>query len=197
MADLEEGIYVDDLISAVKEAVRLAGVSKATPNGDLRVASIQLVLRTVAARSAGGKLEFRVPVIGMALKAGSKVSRHDTHTVDMTLVPPTLPVKAVRGSERVQDALVDAVRTIRAAMISAAAGDDPWVVSGGTVDIEFAVTRQGTISLGAEGELSDDVRHTLRLRLEPGAAELQPAAMVPPARAPADTRPPLASAADE
>ncbi len=184
MADLDEGMYVDTLISAVKEAVRLAGVSKATPNGDLRVVSIQLVLRTVAAKSAGGKLEFRVPVIGMALKAGSKVSRQDTHTVDMTLVPPTLASKSVRDPERVQDALVDAIRTIRAAMISAAGGDDPWVISGGTVDIEFAVTREGIISLGAEGELTADVRHTLRLRLEPSAGESQPAATVPTARTP-------------
>jgi hypothetical protein len=69
------------------------------------------------------------------------VTKQDTHTVGITLVPPDQPAKLqVRGGE-VEDALVDAITTIRETMASAAASDNPWISSGGTVDISFAVTR--------------------------------------------------------
>jgi hypothetical protein len=49
----------------------------------------------------------------------------------------------------------------------AAAGDDPWVLSASTIDIRFAVTETGTISLGVDGELANEVTQTLRLGLAP------------------------------
>ena len=52
-------------------------------------------------------------------------------------------------------------------MAQAAAGDDPWVLSAGSVDITFGVTKAGSISVGADGELADEVTHPLRLRLAP------------------------------
>ena len=56
-----------------------------------------------------------------------------------------------------------------AAMASAAEGDDPWVLASGVVELEFAVQRNGRISLGAEGELANEVTHTLRLTLLPSS----------------------------
>lgn len=52
-------------------------------------------------------------------------------------------------------------------MASAATGNDSWDLSSGTVDLEFAVTRSGNISLGAEGDLSNEATHTLHLELLP------------------------------
>ena len=52
-------------------------------------------------------------------------------------------------------------------MAHAAAGDDPWDLSEGTVDISFGVTKAGSISVGADGELANEVTNTLRLRLTP------------------------------
>jgi hypothetical protein len=88
----------------------------------------------------------------------------------MTLKPPDQPARKVRGGN-VEDALVDAIVTIRTAMAHASSGDDPWILSTGTVDISFGVTRTGSISLGANGELADEVTHTLRLRLMPVSAD--------------------------
>jgi len=56
-------------------------------------------------------------------------------------------------------------------MAHAAAGDDPWILSTGTVDISFGVTRTGSISLGTNGELADEVTQTLRLRLIPASVD--------------------------
>jgi hypothetical protein len=67
----------------------------------------------------------------------------------------------------VETALVEAISTIRQAMVSAAGGDDPWVLSEGTVDISFAITKTGTISIGADGELASELTNTLRLVLLP------------------------------
>jgi hypothetical protein len=163
-------VPVGTLIAVIKESVRRAGVSSASGARDLRVASVQLILEVVASRTAGGGLSFRVPVIGTEVRVGGKVTKQDTHTIDITLVPPDRPpTRAVRGGD-VEEALVDAVATIRETMASAARGDDPWVLAAGSVDISFAVTKTGTISLGAEGELTNEVTHSLRLGLAPFAA---------------------------
>jgi Trypsin-co-occurring domain 2 len=160
------GVPVETLIDAVKQAVKRAGVSRSSSQGDLRVESVQLVLQAIASKAAGGALDFRIPFIGMKLRAGTKVTGQDTQTIDMTLKPPAQPTRVVR-SGNVEDALVDAIVTIRTAMAQAAAGDDPWFLSDGTVDITFGVTKEGSISLGADGELANEVKQTLRLSLAP------------------------------
>jgi hypothetical protein len=162
----DSGVPVGVLITTVKEAVKRAGLSASSGQGDLRVESVQLVLHALASKTAGGALEFQIPFIGMKLRAGTKVTGHDTHTIDMTLKPSDHPLRGVRGGN-VEETLVDAIVTIRAAMAHAAAGDDPWVLSAGAVDISFGVTKTGSISVGAEGELASEVTHVLRLRLTP------------------------------
>ncbi|MFJ6168361.1 hypothetical protein ACIQH6_24805 [Micromonospora orduensis] len=51
-------------------------------------------------------------------------------------------------------------------MVAAGAGgDDPLLLKAGAVELVFGVTDQGTISFGAEGELTDEVSNTLRIEL--------------------------------
>jgi hypothetical protein len=166
----DNGVPVEALISTVKDAVKRAGVSRSSIGSDLRVESVQLVLQALASETVGGALDLRIPFIGMKLRAGAKVGRSDTQTIDMTLKPPDRPTRAVRAGN-VEDALVDAIVTIRNTMAQAAAGDDPWVLSTGTVDIKFGVTKTGSISLGADGELANEVTQTLRLRLTPASVD--------------------------
>ena len=170
MQVIDGGVPVDSLISVVKESVKRGGVSKVSGRGDLRVSSVQLTLRVMATRTVGGGLNLRVPVIGAEIRVGAKVTTQDTHTIDIKLVPPELaPTRTVRGGD-VASALVAAIATIRETMASAAAGDDPWVLSESSVDISFVITKSGTISLGAEGELTGEVTHGLRLGLAPPGA---------------------------
>lgn len=165
----DDGVPVDTLISVVKDSIKQAGVSRTSQAGDLQVASVQLVLNVVASKTVGGGVDFRVPFIGMKLSLGAKVTKKDTHTIDITLVPPDdRDTRQVRGAEEIQEVLVDAIATIRDAMTKAAEGDDPWILSAGTIDISFAITQTGTITLGVNGGLADELTHTLRLELEPG-----------------------------
>jgi hypothetical protein len=132
------------------------------------VASVQLILDVLASETIGGGLDFRVPFIGMKLSLGAKVTKQDTHTIDITLVPPEeRDTRQVRGD--VEEALVNAIATIRDVVIKAAQGDDPWVLSAGTIDITFAITQTGTISLGVDGELANELTQTLRLGLTPAS----------------------------
>jgi hypothetical protein len=159
------GVPVGELVADVKRAIRAANVS-ASDGRDMRVASVELTLHAVAVGATGGGLDFRVPVIGARLRIGGKVTRQDTHTITVTLVPPPGPAYEVRG-ERVQQALVEAIGTIRAVLRDAGAGEDPFVLGTGTVEMSFVVTAEGTISLGVEGELRDEVTHGLKLELAP------------------------------
>ena len=166
----DDGVPVEALISVVKDAIKRAGISRTSQDRDLQVASVQLILDVVAAKTAGGGLDFRVPFIGMKLRVGGKVTSKDTHTIDITLVPPERrATRPVRGGD-VEDALVNAIATVHAVMAQAAAGDDPWVLSASTIDIRFAITQTGTISLGVDGELTNEVTQTLRLGLAPRPA---------------------------
>lgn len=110
-------------------------------------------------------MEFRVPFLGMKLSMGGSVTRRDTHTIDITLVPPDLQHE-VRDSA-VETAFLDAIETIRAVMTRARSGDDPFLLKGGTVELCFAVTKAGSITLGFNGEFSNEVSHTLRISVEP------------------------------
>jgi hypothetical protein len=161
----EQGVPVDELIAVIKESIKEAGVSTTSDTRDIEVTSVRLILMVVASESIGGGLHFRVPFIGMEFSTGGKVSKQDTHTIDIELVPPTAQVRGVRGD--VEQTLVSAIQTIRAAAASAAIGDDPWVLHSGTVDISFVITKAGSISLGVEGELSNEVTHQLQLGLGP------------------------------
>lgn len=163
----DEGVPVDTLIGVVKDSIKQAGVSRTAQARDLQVASVQLILDVVATKAAGGELDLRVPFIGMKLRAGTKITKKDTHTIDITLVPPDdRDTRQVRSGE-VEEVLVNAIATIRDVMTKAAEGDDPWILSASTINISFAITRTGTISLGANGELTNELTHTLRLGLAP------------------------------
>ena len=65
---------------------------------------------------------------------------------------------------------MNAIAANRDVMTQAAEGDDPWVLSTGIIDISFAITQTGTISLGVDGELANELTHTLRLGLAPAPA---------------------------
>ena len=160
------GVRINELIDSVKKSLKSAGISRNSSVGDLKVASVQLVLNVVATESAGGRFDLRVPFIGMKFTMGAKVTRQDTHSIDITLVPPEpdQQLRETRGD--IETALVDAIATIRGVMASAAEGDEPWFLSTGEVEITFVITKEGSISIGAEGEFTDEVTNKLRLSLE-------------------------------
>lgn len=159
------GLPVDQLVVAIKRAIKQANVSDTDADRDLKVASVYLKLHTIAIVTSGGGLDFRIPVLGMKLKIGGRVSHQDTHNLEMTLIPDeSTPLQEVRDGE-VETALVEAIETLRTVMARAAEGDDPFILQESSVDLTFAVSEDGTVSFGVEGELRNEVTHTIRLNL--------------------------------
>jgi len=162
-----DGMPVSQLIWLVKSAITRSGVSRLSSTHDLRVVSVQVVLEVVATNSGGSDISLRVPFIGSELGISGEVTKRDTETIGITLVPPARPKPGpVRGRDT-EKALVNAIATIRDTMAAAATGDDPWELSESTVNLAFGVTKDGSISLGLHGERSTDANQTLRLTLKP------------------------------
>jgi Trypsin-co-occurring domain 2 len=162
-----DGVPVQDVIAAVKLAIKEANVSATDEGRDLRVGSVNLVLHALATRSVGGGLSFTVPFIGMPVRFGAKVTRSDTHEIEINLAPP-----AQEPGEEVREAsldlvLVDSIETIRAVLAAAADGDDPFILNDAKITLSFAVTAEGEISIGMDGSMSDEVTHSLVLALVP------------------------------
>jgi hypothetical protein len=161
----DTGVSVDSLIDAVKAAVKEAGISAADTDRALRVVSIQLNLTVVATTTAGAKLEFKIPFVGMNVKLGGAATTKNTHTIDITLVPPDLAPGHELRDGGVDEVLVEAVETVLALVDRAAGGEDPFLLKESTVELSFAITETGSISLGIDREAGDEVTHKLKITL--------------------------------
>jgi Trypsin-co-occurring domain 2 len=169
----EDGVPVQDVIAAIKCAIKEANVSAADEDRDLKIGPVKLVLHALATRTMGGGLNFTIPFIGMPVKFGTKLTMRDTHEIEISLAPP----KQAAGEE-VREAsldlvLVDSIETIRAVVASAADGDDPFILNDAKITLSFAVTAEGDISIGAEGSMSDEVTHSLILTVVPASGTRQ------------------------
>jgi hypothetical protein len=157
------GLPVDDLITAVKNTIQQANMSVTNPGRDLAVTSVCLKLNTIATDKAGGGLDFRVPFIGLAVKVGAALTRQRTHTIELTLVPEGTVIETRSGP--VEVILAQAIETVRGVMARAGSGDDPFTLHDSAVELAFGVAADGSISLGFNGELHDEITHTLRLTI--------------------------------
>jgi Trypsin-co-occurring domain 2 len=161
----DDSVAISELVTVVKNVIKLANISSTDMGRDLRVVSVQLTLNAVATITAGGGVDLRIPVLGMKLKLGASVTRRDTHAIDMTLVPPDLLEQHETREGEIEAVLLDAVEATRAVMTLAAQGDDQFLLTTSTVDLSFAITKSGSITLGVNGELKDELSHRLRIGL--------------------------------
>lgn len=160
-------VPVADLMDEVKRALSLANLDN-NPNS-LKVSALRLAINSVAYETVGGGLDFVVPVIGLPIKLGGKTTRVNGHRIVVELAPP--PAAHEIRSGEVQHMLLEAIRTIRIIMTSSASGEQPFLLNEGEVELSFAVTQEGTITLGLNGELHDETTHTLQLKFRPTTAQ--------------------------
>ena len=163
----QAGVPVQDVITAVKLAIKEASVSTTDQDRDLRVNSVRLVLHALATRAVGGGLNFTIPFIGMGVRLGTKVTKRDTHEIEINLAPPGQQAGEEVREASLDLALVDAIETVRAVVASSSDGDDPFALNEAKITLSFAVTAEGDISIGIDGSMSDEVTQTLILGLVP------------------------------
>jgi hypothetical protein len=163
----EDGVPVQDVIAAVKLAIKEANVSATDEERDLRVQSVKLVLHALATRTVGGGLNFTVPFIGMPVRLGTKVTKSDTHEIEINLIPPDQEAEHEVREASLDRALVDAIETVRTVVASTGDGDDPFALNDAKITLSFAITADGDISIGIDGNMTDEVTNTLVLALIP------------------------------
>lgn len=165
MRATRDGVTLEELIAAVKSAIRMAGISRVDHARDLRIVSARLTLNAVATVSTGGKLQFTVPFLG-TFGVGSSVKSQVTHVIDIALTPvDSADTHEISGS--VEDVLVDALVSIREIMRSAADGADPFELEESSVELSFAVTEDGSITLGFDVGAQHEVFHKLKVTVGP------------------------------
>lgn len=158
---------IEDIIDRVKAAIRAANIGHGGES--LAVTALELTLRVCKVRVAGGAVEWKVPIIGLTFKGGAKLTQEDVDTLTVKLVPPPPDVEEAREGlltgKRIEEELAHAIANIRRAIMRAAQGEPVFELGDASVEIEFAVTKEGTLSLIAAPEAKNEVTHTMKLSL--------------------------------
>ncbi|SRR5260221_6549500 len=169
MQVIDDGIEVSELIEVLKNSIKRASYQGAFDGpGALEVVSAQLTLSIAAVHSRGGGVHFRVAVIGTEISFGSKQERRQTHTLNLTLTPTKESGPELRDGE-IEHVLVDAIVTVYSPMERAGSGDQPWALESGVIDIVFAVSETGSITLGIDADRTGEITHAMRLSMRPSS----------------------------
>ncbi|WP_042425411.1 trypco2 family protein [Streptacidiphilus anmyonensis] len=163
-----ESVTVRSLVDTVQASIcQVQGAEKPRP-GALVVTSAEVELHVVMDAALGGGLDVRVPVIGAHLRIGGRRVRHRMHTVRVALLPGSGASGGLAHGAGDEE-LVLALRAVRDLMDPNPQAAHAWSVSDGTVQVSFAVTEQGSISVGLDSDRSDEHVHSLRLELRPAS----------------------------
>jgi hypothetical protein len=121
----EDGVPVEDVIQAVKQAIKTANVSVADRGRDLRVGSVRLTLHALATRATGGGLSLRIPFVGMEVQLGAKLTRRDTHEIEVNLTPAASEKRPELRDVNIEVALVEAMtHTLMLVLVPASGSDE-------------------------------------------------------------------------
>lgn len=166
--DARTSFDVEDVIQKVKIAVTKANVVGREAR-DAIVASITLNLQVVQELKAGGEVRWTVPVIGLELGAAASTDRSATSAIEINLIAPPPEAAIAQGLLPEIDVVRDleqAIKVIRRGIVAGATGDPPFVLGAASVELAFAVTVGGGISLVATADRSKSTTNTLKLNLE-------------------------------
>jgi hypothetical protein len=161
-----ESVAIRNLVEVIKASICEVQGAEEPRHGELVVSAAELNLHVMMDTTVGGKVEVRVPVIGARLRIGGRRIRHRMHTVHVMLVPEHYG-RARHDHGPGDDELVSALHAVKDLMDPTSAGGHSWSVAGGTVQVSFAVTEEGSISVGLNSDHSDEHVHSLQLELQP------------------------------
>jgi hypothetical protein len=166
MADAHAALSPAAVVRKIKASIRAANIGDGRE--DLVVTKVELSLATILDQSGGGEFEWKVPFVGLTLKGGVKLTRSNTSKLSITLVPPS-PEEDLRelgiDTAALEENIVHAVADLRNAIAEAAVDEPRFLLEKGGIELEFVVTREGSLSLLASGEHKDEVTHTMTLTL--------------------------------
>jgi hypothetical protein len=162
------GADVDEVVRQVKEAVAaVQAVQAGRASGPaVEVAKVELTLRTVRHRNAGGEVSLRIPLVGQEFGGGATASREELQTIELTLVPPAALPKGPRGWD-VTAELVEAILGIEDGVARSAATEPRFDLADAAVELHLVVGRDGRLSLVGTATAAREVTHRVKLYLRP------------------------------
>jgi hypothetical protein len=163
-----ESVAIRNLVEVIKSSICEAQGAEEPRPGELVVSSAELNLQVMMDTTVGGKVDVRVPVIGAHLRIGGRRIRHRMHTVHVVMVPEHYG-RAQHDHGPGDQELVSALHAIKDLMEPGSPGGHSWSVATSTVQVSFAVTEEGSISVGLNSDRSDEHVHSLQLELQPVA----------------------------
>lgn len=162
-----DGVDVEDVVRQVKQAIVEANLSGG-PDDDLIVTKVGLRLSVVRVRGGGVDAKWQVPVINKDVGGGWEKKWTSTNTVDVALKPPQIAGKAQALAEiDIKSELGRAIALVRSAVKAGAWGEPRFELGDATVELDFGVSNDGSITFLAKGEASKTTTNILRMALAP------------------------------
>lgn len=155
------GVQIDTIISKVKKAIR--EVEQRSYRSDLKVKVEKLDLKLKTFNSKEGGVELKVPVIDLDLGLGGNISKEETHTIELTLVP--VDDTRLFGEEDIEDSLVELIMGIEEGIKNALVEVPRFKLEKASVELNFIVSKSGEISIVAKGEKKLETTNNLKLYL--------------------------------
>jgi len=165
---MADAFDVKDIVGQVKAAITAANLSTEPSATDISVTEVDLTLKVVRDLEAGVDATWKVPFLNLDLsvKGGKKWST--TNTVEMKLVPPKPAqpkAEAVAPQIDVESELARAIQLVRTSVAAASTGTPLFDLKAASVELTFAVSDSGELSLVAKADADKDTTQTLSLTL--------------------------------
>ena len=157
------GADIEKVIAGVKRAIKAAQKSESEKKA-LNIEKLELTLKAVVEKVAGGELKITIPVIG-SLGASAELASKDLQTIQLTLVPARSTTRTATRTEAFEKDIVKAIKAIQEGIKNASEGEPKFTLKDASVELNFVVNAKGEISLLAKGSGQSEFAQTVKLSL--------------------------------
>ena len=157
------GADIEKVIAGVKRAIKAAQKSESEKQA-LNIEKLELTLKAVVEKVAGGELKITIPVIG-SLGASAELTSKELQTIQLTLVPARSTTRTATRTEAFEKELVKAIKAIQEGIKNASEGEPKFALKDAFVELNFVVNAKGEISLLAKGSGQSEFAQTVKLFL--------------------------------
>ena len=158
------GADIEKVIAGVKRAIKAAQLSESEKQA-IHIGELELTLKGVVEKVAGGELKIKIPVVDVSLGASAELASKELQTIQLTLVPARSTTRTATRTEAFEKDLVKAIKAIQEGIKNASEGEPKFTLKDASVELNFVVNAKGEISLLAKGSGQSEFAQTVKLSL--------------------------------
>jgi hypothetical protein len=158
------GTDIENVIAGIKRAINAAEQSDGGAQ-TIKIEKLELYLKCMVERKAGGELKIKIPIIDTSLGLSGGFTSKELQTIQLTLVPIESRTRPFIRPEVFEKELIEAIRFIREGIRNAAVGEPEFTLENAFVEFNFVVNSNVEISLLAKGSGQSEVAQTVKLFL--------------------------------